>query len=167
VHGNCLNFGIHFGSGLANGTGNLQPVLQCIQFPPVFLVSRCSKYAFNFMKAFRALKFVAVLSHLSIYLWLCGPFFFFYEIGFLFSFLILYAVGKTPWRGDQTVAKPLRTYRTTRAQNKRTQRHPFLDPVKTESESESESESYVTTDGQSASLSWNKAPIWGLRPDIY
>jgi hypothetical protein len=31
----------------------------------------------------------------------------------------------------------------------------------------SESESYVTTDGQSASLSWNKAPIWGLRPDFY
>jgi hypothetical protein len=35
------------------------------------------------------------------------------------------------------------------------------------SESESESESYVTTDGQSASLSWNKALIWGLRPDFY
>jgi hypothetical protein len=30
-----------------------------------------------------------------------------------------------------------------------------------------ESESYVTTDGQPASLSWNKAPIWGLRPDLY
>jgi hypothetical protein len=30
----------------------------------------------------------------------------------------------------------------------------------------SESESYVTTDGQSANLSWNKAPIWDLRPDI-
>jgi hypothetical protein len=30
----------------------------------------------------------------------------------------------------------------------------------------SESESYITTDGQSASLSWNKAPIWGLRPDL-
>jgi hypothetical protein len=30
-----------------------------------------------------------------------------------------------------------------------------------------ESESFVTTDGQSASLSWNKAPIWGLRPDLY
>jgi hypothetical protein len=28
-------------------------------------------------------------------------------------------------------------------------------------------ESYITTDGQSASLSWNKAPIWGLRPDFY
>jgi hypothetical protein len=25
-----------------------------------------------------------------------------------------------------------------------------------------ESESYITTDGQSASLSWNKVPIWGL-----
>jgi hypothetical protein len=25
----------------------------------------------------------------------------------------------------------------------------------------------LTTDGQSASLSWNKAPIWGLRPDYY
>jgi hypothetical protein len=30
-----------------------------------------------------------------------------------------------------------------------------------------QSESYVTTDGQSASLSWKKAPIWGLRPDLY
>jgi hypothetical protein len=26
---------------------------------------------------------------------------------------------------------------------------------------------YVTTDGQSANLSWNKTPIWGLRPDFY
>jgi hypothetical protein len=31
----------------------------------------------------------------------------------------------------------------------------------------SESESYVTTDGQPASLSWNKAPFWRSRPDIY
>jgi hypothetical protein len=29
------------------------------------------------------------------------------------------------------------------------------------------SQSRVTTDGQSASLSWNKAPIWDLRPDFY
>jgi hypothetical protein len=28
-------------------------------------------------------------------------------------------------------------------------------------------ESYVTTDVLSASLSCNKAPIWGLQPDIY
>jgi hypothetical protein len=31
---------------------------------------------------------------------------------------------------------------------------------------DSESESYVTTEGQPASLSSNKAPIWGLRPDL-
>jgi hypothetical protein len=29
-----------------------------------------------------------------------------------------------------------------------------------------QSQSYVTTDGQPASLSWNKALIWGLRPDL-
>jgi hypothetical protein len=28
-------------------------------------------------------------------------------------------------------------------------------------------ESRVTTDGQSASVFWNKAPTWGLRPDLY
>jgi hypothetical protein len=33
-------------------------------------------------------------------------------------------------------------------------------------QSQSQSQSYVTTDGQPASLSWNKAPIWGLRPDL-
>jgi hypothetical protein len=30
-----------------------------------------------------------------------------------------------------------------------------------------ESESYLTTNGQSASLSLSKAPIWGLRPEFY
>jgi hypothetical protein len=43
-----------------------------------------------------------------------------------------------------------------------------FDPASTrDMTSVSESESYVTTDGQSASLSWNKAPIWGLLPDLY
>jgi hypothetical protein len=35
------------------------------------------------------------------------------------------------------------------------------------SQSQSQSQSYITTDGRSASLSWNKAPIWSLRPDFY
>jgi hypothetical protein len=30
-----------------------------------------------------------------------------------------------------------------------------------------DSEYYITTDGQSTSLSWNKAPVWGLRPHFY
>jgi hypothetical protein len=33
--------------------------------------------------------------------------------------------------------------------------------------SKSQSQSYVTTDGQSTSLSWNKALIWGLRSHFY
>jgi hypothetical protein len=31
----------------------------------------------------------------------------------------------------------------------------------------SQSQSYVTTDGQSASLSWCQAPIWDLKPDFF
>jgi hypothetical protein len=46
-----------------------------------------------------------------------------------------------------------------------------FDPASTRvyllAESESESESYVTTDGQSASPSWYKAPIRGLRLDLF
>jgi hypothetical protein len=34
-------------------------------------------------------------------------------------------------------------------------------------ESSVQSQTYVTTSGQSASLSWCRAPIWGLRPDFY
>jgi hypothetical protein len=41
-----------------------------------------------------------------------------------------------------------------------------FDPASTR-ESGSESESHVTTDGQPASLSWNKAPFCSLRPDLY
>jgi hypothetical protein len=40
-------------------------------------------------------------------------------------------------------------------------------PVQNSTELLNESASYVTTDGQSASLSWNNAPSWGLRPDFY
>jgi hypothetical protein len=50
----------------------------------------------------------------------------------------------------------------------------MLSPQKSTSNSSStqlwfnpESESYVTTNSQSASLSWNKAPIWGLQPNFY
>jgi hypothetical protein len=32
------------------------------------------------------------------------------------SFLILYRVGKTPWTGDQPVARPLRTHKTTQTE---------------------------------------------------
>jgi hypothetical protein len=37
------------------------------------------------------------------------------------SFLMLYTVGRTPWTGEQPVARPLPVQRTTKTQNKRTQ----------------------------------------------
>jgi hypothetical protein len=36
----------------------------------------------------------------------------------------------------------------------------------TASQSQSQSQSYIKSDGQPVSLSWNKAPIWGLRRDL-
>jgi hypothetical protein len=54
----------------------------------------------------------------SIYLWLYSPLL---DLGLYFSFLILYTVGRTPWTGDQLIARPLPTHRTTQTQNKRTQ----------------------------------------------
>jgi hypothetical protein len=43
------------------------------------------------------------------------------NLGRFVSFLILYTVGRTPWTGDQPVARPLPTHRTTQIQNKRRQ----------------------------------------------
>jgi hypothetical protein len=40
---------------------------------------------------------------------------------FIFSFVILHTVGRTPWTVDQPVARPLPTHRTTQTQNKHTQ----------------------------------------------
>jgi hypothetical protein len=46
---------------------------------------------------------------LLLLLWLYNSFL---GIGRFFSFLILYTAGRTPWRGDQSVARPLPTHRT-------------------------------------------------------
>jgi hypothetical protein len=54
----------------------------------------------------------------SICLWLYSPFLGF---GRFFSFLILYAVGRTPLTGDQPVARPLPVQTRTQTQNKRIQ----------------------------------------------
>jgi hypothetical protein len=39
----------------------------------------------------------------------------------LFQFLNLYTDRRTPWTGDQPIARPLPTHKTTQTQNKRTQ----------------------------------------------
>jgi hypothetical protein len=60
---------------------------------------------------------------LSIYLSVCLPMAIrpLLDLGCFFSFLILYTVGRTPWTGDQTVARLLPAHRTAQTQNKRTQ----------------------------------------------
>jgi hypothetical protein len=54
---------------------------------------------------------------LSLSLWLYSTL----DLGRFFSFLILHTIGRTPWMGDQPVARPLLAHRTTQTQNKRTQ----------------------------------------------
>jgi hypothetical protein len=44
-----------------------------------------------------------------------------FGLGRFFSFLMFYRVGRTPWTGDQPVARPLPAHRTVQIQNKRTQ----------------------------------------------
>jgi hypothetical protein len=63
-------------------------------------------------------KFPYYGSILSIYLWLCSPFL---DLGRFFSFLILYIVDRNPLTGDQPIARPLSTHRTTQTQNKHIQ----------------------------------------------
>jgi hypothetical protein len=53
-----------------------------------------------------------------ICIWLYSPLL---DLGRFFSFLTIYTVGRTPWTGDQPVARPLPTHRTTQTQNKHTQ----------------------------------------------
>jgi hypothetical protein len=55
---------------------------------------------------------------LFLLLWPYGPLL---NLGRFFSFLILYTVGRTPWMGNQPVARPLPIHRTTQTQNERTQ----------------------------------------------
>jgi hypothetical protein len=54
------------------------------------------------------------LIYLSVYLWLCRPF----GPWPLFSFFIFYTVGRTPWTGDQPVARQLPAHGTPQSQNK-------------------------------------------------
>jgi hypothetical protein len=54
---------------------------------------------------------------LGLCLWLYSPLL---DLGCFFAFLILYTVGRTPWTGEQPVARLLPTHRTTQTQNKRT-----------------------------------------------
>jgi hypothetical protein len=55
---------------------------------------------------------LALSLSVSVCVWLYSP----TDLGRFFSFLILYRVGRTPWTGDQPVARLLPTHRTTRTE---------------------------------------------------
>jgi hypothetical protein len=57
------------------------------------------------------------------YLWLYSPLL---NLGHFFGFLILYTDSRIPWTGDQPVARPLPTTRTTQTQ-KKAHGHPYLE----------------------------------------
>jgi hypothetical protein len=63
---------------------------------------------------FATLSLTGPLIHPRPYSPLLGP-------SLLFSFVIFFTDGKTPWPSDQPVARPLPTHRRTQPQNKRTQ----------------------------------------------
>jgi hypothetical protein len=66
-----------------------------------------------------------LLSYLPVclcaYLPICDSTVLLLDLGLFFSFLIPYTVGRTPWTGNQPVARPLLTHRTTQTKNKLTQ----------------------------------------------
>jgi hypothetical protein len=62
---------------------------------------------------------ISWLQYLSVY----GSAVLLLDLGLFFSFLIIYTVGRTPWTGDQPVARPLSTHRTTQNKSK----HPCLE----------------------------------------
>jgi hypothetical protein len=78
----------------------------------------CPRCCYEYVSLYVARISGTTLEPLTVYLWLYSIFF---NLGSFFSFLILYRVGRTPWRGDQPVSRPLRAHRTTKRQNKCTQ----------------------------------------------
>jgi hypothetical protein len=84
-----------------------------VQIKNAFVQARIRTWHFHNRKR----KYCPLLHHLLL-LWLYSPLF---GLGRFFSYVIFYTVGRTPWTGDQHVARPLSTYRTTQTPNKRTQ----------------------------------------------
>jgi hypothetical protein len=66
--------------------------------------------------------------YLPTYLSIYGSTVLFIDLGRFFSFLILHTVGRTPWTGNQPVARPPPTQRT-QTQNKRTKTSMGFEPM--------------------------------------
>jgi hypothetical protein len=60
-------------------------------------------------------------TYLHMYLFIYSSAALLLDLASLFSFLIMYTDSRTPWKGDQHVARPLSTHRTIEIQNKHIQ----------------------------------------------
>jgi hypothetical protein len=77
---------------------------------PIYLSIYLSIYRSIYLSPHSVRRSIHPSIHRSVYLWLYSPLL---RLGCFFSFLILYAVGRTPWTGDQPVARPIPTHRRT------------------------------------------------------
>jgi hypothetical protein len=90
---------------------NLKVSFPVDRSPPLYSIM-------NHHNPVRTFIFCSLRIHLNLSVY--GSTVLLFNLGRFFSFLILYTVGRTPWTGDQPVAGPLPTHRTTQIQNKRT-----------------------------------------------
>jgi hypothetical protein len=90
---------------------NLKVIFHVDKSPPLYPIMNHR----NLMRTF-IFCFLKIHLNLSVY----GPTVILLDLGYFFSFLILYIVGRTSWAGDQPVERPLPKHRTTQIQNKRT-----------------------------------------------
>jgi hypothetical protein len=79
--------------------------------------ARCGGFSFylqpcSFLLVILWMTYLYFPVYIFLSLWLYSPL----DLGGFFSFLILYTVGRTPWTGDEPVARPLPTHRTTQTQ---------------------------------------------------
>jgi hypothetical protein len=98
-----------------------------VYFSPVsyYFITFMSKYSslhpvLNIFNQYSSLNARGQVCHPNItetLLWLYSPL----DLSQFFTSLILFTVCRTPWTGDQPVARPIPTHRTTNTQNKRTQ----------------------------------------------
>jgi hypothetical protein len=99
------------------GRRNLAMILQHPSHSPDF--APCDFFLFSTMKDNLIHSFI----HQWIYSPLLGP-------GLLFSFVIFFTQdGRTPWTGDQPVARPLPTQRTTQTEQTRARTHTHIHPL--------------------------------------
>jgi hypothetical protein len=91
-------------------------------FHYVLLQCRCQNVSHHFQHDLVRMKYFDVdwrsfSSSTFIYPSIYGSMALLLDLGRFFSFLIICTVGRTPWTGDQPVARPLPTHRTTQTQN--------------------------------------------------